>query len=190
MPLFHAATFASPVGEIRFATDTNGALAALGFTEGPPLSALLGPGAALAAEPNGTHGRAVVAELEAYFAGQLREFTLPLAPAAGTPFQRRVWAALRRIPFGTTWSYARLADETASSPRAVGGANGANPLCLIVPCHRVIAADGSLGGYSGGLERKRLLLRHENAVLDGPKAPEGRFEQAVGKTPGPERHAQ
>ena len=94
-----------------------------------------------------------------------RSFDLPISPRVGTPFQRRVWAALARIPFGVTWSYARLAEETGSVARAVGSANGANPLSIIVPCHRVIGADGSLTGYAGGLPRKRWLLAHEGAAL-------------------------
>jgi methylated-DNA-[protein]-cysteine S-methyltransferase len=105
-------------------------------------------------------------QLEAYFAGSLTEFDLPLAPA-GTPFQQRVWAALREIPFGTTVSYLELARRVAGdrAVRAVGGANGRNPVSIIIPCHRVIGANGSLVGYGGGLERKRWLLRHEAAQL-------------------------
>ncbi|HSJ13117.1 MAG TPA: methylated-DNA--[protein]-cysteine S-methyltransferase [Longimicrobiales bacterium] len=101
-------------------------------------------------------------QLAAYFAGDLREFTLELAPR-GTPFQQRVWAALTRIPFGATWSYGALAAAIGSPghARAVGAANGQNPLAIIVPCHRVIGANGTLVGYGGGLERKRWLLEHE-----------------------------
>lgn len=102
------------------------------------------------------------AEIAAYFAGTLRDFTVPLAPA-GTPFQLRVWEALRAIPFGMTQSYRdvalRIGQPTAT--RAVGLANGKNPIAVIVPCHRVIGADGSLTGYGGGLPRKRTLLDHE-----------------------------
>lgn len=98
-------------------------------------------------------------QLAAYFAGTLRVFDLPLAPA-GTPFQLRVWAELRKIPYGETVSYGelarRLGDRAAS--RAVGTANGRNPISVIVPCHRVIGANGTLTGYGGGLERKRWLL--------------------------------
>jgi methylated-DNA-[protein]-cysteine S-methyltransferase len=165
MPLFHPASLATPLGELRLATDADGALAALAFADGPPLARLLGPAAALA--PRAERTAPVVAELEAYFAGRLRVFSTPLSPALGTPFQRRVWSALARIPFGTTWSYKRLAAEAGGVARAVGQANGANPICLVVPCHRVISADGTLGGYSGGLERKRWLLRHEGAPVGG-----------------------
>jgi methylated-DNA-[protein]-cysteine S-methyltransferase len=98
-------------------------------------------------------------QLADYFAGQLTEFDLPLAPA-GTPFQRRVWAALQAIPYGQTWSYAQLAGKIgqATAVRAVGLANGRNPIALVIPCHRVIGSDGSLTGYGGGLDRKRFLL--------------------------------
>jgi len=99
-------------------------------------------------------------QLGAYFAGQLKAFDLPLAPA-GTPFQRRVWSALLTIPYGRTWSYADLAREVGSASRAVGLANGKNPIALIIPCHRVIGSDGSLTGYGGGLDRKRYLLELE-----------------------------
>ena len=105
------------------------------------------------------------AELLAYFDGRLRDFEIPLAPN-GTEFQRRVWAALTKIPHGTTISYAELARRVGSSAavRAVGAANGRNPIPIIVPCHRVIGSDGSLTGFGGGLDRKRWLLEHERAL--------------------------
>jgi methylated-DNA-[protein]-cysteine S-methyltransferase len=105
-------------------------------------------------------------QLAAYFAGTLTEFSLPLAPS-GTPFQLSVWEALNAIPFGTTINYgeqARRLDRPTAS-RAVGSANGRNPLPVVVPCHRVIGAGGSLTGFGGGLDRKRWLLEHEAAVL-------------------------
>ena len=103
-----------------------------------------------------------VDELEAYFAGQRSTFTVPLA-AAGTDFQRAVWRGLIDIPFGQTWSYAQLAEHIGkpAAVRAVGAANGKNPISIIVPCHRVIGADGTLTGYGGGLEAKETLLRLE-----------------------------
>ena len=106
-------------------------------------------------------------QLTAYFAGRLRTFELPLAPN-GTEFQRRVWSALREIPFGTTISYADLARRvsTAAAVRAVGAANGRNPIPIIVPCHRVIGTDGSLTGFGGGLHRKQWLLRHEGGQIE------------------------
>ncbi|HET7458633.1 MAG TPA: methylated-DNA--[protein]-cysteine S-methyltransferase [Gemmatimonadaceae bacterium] len=111
------------------------------------------------------------AQLAAYFAGERTTFTVPLAPR-GTPFQRRVWLALRAIPHGETISYLELARRVGDprAVRAVGGANGRNPLPVIVPCHRVIGADGSLTGFGGGIERKRWLLEHEGARLAGAAA--------------------
>jgi methylated-DNA-[protein]-cysteine S-methyltransferase len=105
------------------------------------------------------------AQLEAYFAGQLTGFDVPLAPA-GRPFQLAVWSALTRIPYGTTTSYGAIARQLGKSnaaSRAVGAANGQNPVAVIVPCHRVIGADGGLTGYGGGLDRKEWLLRLEGA---------------------------
>src|SRR5690606_19796588 len=98
-------------------------------------------------------------QLAAYFAGEASDFDLPLAPR-GTPFQQQVWTALRTIPRGETRSYAAIARqiENPDAIRAVGAANGANPIAIIIPCHRVIASDGTLHGYAGGLERKRWLL--------------------------------
>ncbi|MCW8088137.1 methylated-DNA--[protein]-cysteine S-methyltransferase [Sabulicella glaciei] len=105
-------------------------------------------------------------QLHAYFDGERTSFQLPLAPH-GTAFQRRVWAALCRIPSGTTCSYLEVAREVGSAPRAVGQANGRNPIPIIIPCHRVIAADGGAGGYSGdgGLDTKRFLLALEAQSL-------------------------
>ncbi|MFJ9728902.1 methylated-DNA--[protein]-cysteine S-methyltransferase [Streptomyces sp. NPDC101209] len=101
-------------------------------------------------------------QLDAYFSGELKEFTLELH-LHGTPFQRTVWDQLRRIPYGETRSYGELADALGSpgASRAVGLANGKNPIGIIVPCHRVVGADGSLTGYGGGLPRKRRLLDFE-----------------------------
>jgi len=105
--------------------------------------------------------------LEEYFAGERETFDVPLA-FEGTPFQVRVWQALRDIPFGTTTSYGELArrigNASGQSARAVGAANGQNPICIIVPCHRVIGADGSLTGFGGGLPRKKWLLAHEGRI--------------------------
>jgi methylated-DNA-[protein]-cysteine S-methyltransferase len=111
----------------------------------------------------------VIGAIREYFAGRGDAFDSLAVDAGGTPFQQRVWAALRRIPPGRTISYRDLATMAGvpAATRAVGGANGANPVPLIVPCHRVIAANGRLGGYGGGLDRKAWLLRHEGAG-DGP----------------------
>lgn len=104
-----------------------------------------------------------VRQLEAYFAGSLTQFDLPLAPE-GTAFQKKVWAELQKVPFGRTASYGDLAHRLGDPnlTRAVGTANGSNPIAIIIPCHRIIGADGSLTGYAGGLWRKQWLLRHES----------------------------
>jgi methylated-DNA-[protein]-cysteine S-methyltransferase len=107
-----------------------------------------------------------IAQLNAYFAGSLRDFDLALSPS-GTTFQLTVWSELRTIPFGTTISYGDLAERIGrpKAVRAVGTANGANPIPLIIPCHRVIGSNGKLTGYGGGLEIKEKLLAHEGARL-------------------------
>jgi methylated-DNA-[protein]-cysteine S-methyltransferase len=107
------------------------------------------------------------AQLEAYFAGDRKDFDLPLA-ATGTPFQQRVWAALREIGYGETATYGEIARRLGLPPgasRAVGTANGRNPIAIVVPCHRVIGSNGKLVGYAGGLERKERLLSLEQSVL-------------------------
>lgn len=105
-----------------------------------------------------------------YFAGERRTFDLPLAPQAGTAFQRRVWKALEAIPWGETRSYGAIARRIRKpkAVRAVGAANGANPIPIVVPCHRVIGANGKLTGYGGGLWRKRKLLALEAAPASRP----------------------
>lgn len=142
--------FASPLGPLRL-TEEKGALTHLEFA---PDAALLPPETALLKKAQ--------RQLQDYFAGCRTAFDLPLAPA-GTPFQRSVWQALTAIPYGQTWSYAQLAQAIGKprACRAVGSANGRNPLPILIPCHRVIAADGSLGGYSCGLARKEILLALE-----------------------------
>lgn len=107
-------------------------------------------------------------QLAEYFAGGRRAFDLPLRPA-GTAFQRRVWEVLATVPWGTTTTYGAIAARLGLPPgasRAVGAANGANPLPVVLPCHRVIGSDGTLTGYAGGLERKALLLRLEGVATE------------------------
>lgn len=106
------------------------------------------------------------AQLDEYFGGKRTDFDLPLNPS-GTAFQKQVWQELCNIPYGTTISYGELAARVGNpaASRAVGLANGRNPISIIVPCHRVIGADGSLTGYGGGLERKETLLAHESGLL-------------------------
>jgi methylated-DNA-[protein]-cysteine S-methyltransferase len=109
------------------------------------------------------------AQLDEYFAGDRTSFELPLS-TAGSPLQERVWAALRSVPFGATTTYGQIAGKLgmgAGAARAVGAANASNPLSIIVPCHRVIGASGSLTGYAGGLEAKRRLLIHEARIVGG-----------------------
>lgn len=105
-------------------------------------------------------------QLAAYFAGTLQEFDIPLA-TCGTPFQSKVWQALRAVPYGNTCTYTELAAAVGrpTAVRAVGAANGRNPVCIVVPCHRVVGADRKLTGYAGGLERKRFLLDLERRPL-------------------------
>ena len=112
---------------------------------------------------------AAARQLGAYFAGELTRFDLELKPD-GTPFQRMVWTALRAIPYGQTVTYGELAARLGApgSSRAVGLANGKNPISIVVPCHRVIGADGSLTGYGGGLPRKRFLLDLERGATGRP----------------------
>ncbi len=146
----------SPAGRLLLAGDDE-ALRWLLFTEGRhPASPE--PGWQPAEAPL----REAVRQLEAYFAGELTEFTLPLAPE-GTGFQRSVWAALCGIPYGETISYGELARRIGKpqAVRAVGAANGQNPIAIVVPCHRVIGADGKLTGYGGGLPIKEALLALE-----------------------------
>ncbi|WP_329518990.1 methylated-DNA--[protein]-cysteine S-methyltransferase [Spirillospora sp. NBC_01491] len=121
-----------------------------------------------APDPTAEPFRSVTEQLAAYFAGELTDFDLPLN-LRGTPFQQRVWAALQDIPYGETISYGELAVEIGnpSASRAVGLANGRNPVSIIVPCHRVVGSTGSLTGYGGGLERKRLLLDFERGIRTG-----------------------
>jgi methylated-DNA-[protein]-cysteine S-methyltransferase len=149
----------SPVGPLLLAGDVSG-LTRVHFQGGP---APLQPPAAWRHEP--TAFAHTITQLAEYFAGRRRRFRLPLAPA-GTPFQLSVWQALRAIPYGETVSYGQLARQLglANAARAVGLANGANPLPIIVPCHRVIGADGSLTGFGGGLAIKRALLSLEGAA--------------------------
>lgn len=125
------------------------------------------PGEETFGDPDPRPFREVIRQLDAYFAGDLKEFDLPLH-LAGTPFQRTVWEQLLLIPYGETRTYGELAGSLGSTgaSRAVGLANGKNPIGIIVPCHRVIGASGGLTGYGGGLDRKQRLLAFERGVPD------------------------
>lgn len=161
----------SPIGAIIVVTDEQGRLRALDFTDYEErMQRLLrlhyGAGAVTLAEAR-SPSRAARA-LGAYLAGKVSAIDDVPVETGGTGFQREVWAELRRIPPGRTISYGTLAARLGrpKAVRAVGLANGANPVGIVVPCHRVIGADGSLTGYGGGIERKRWLLAHEGARLD------------------------
>lgn len=153
---------ASPVGTLRLATDGEH-LTGVYFTEHRHAPQDLGAEVEESAAPPVL--REAVGQLREYFAGTRTGFRLPLS-APGTDFQQRVWQALARIPYGTTWSYARLAVEVGSpgAARAVGLANGRNPISIVVPCHRVVGASGAITGYGGGVERKQVLLDLERRV--------------------------
>jgi len=156
-----AIRFASPIGELVITASASG------------LTGVWFPGGGLpGVQPDDGRGPAsgllsgAGDQLAQYFAGARTAFDLPLDPP-GTAFQRRVWSALRAIPYGTTVSYSELARRLGDvrATRAVGAANGRNPIPIIVPCHRVIGARGELTGFGGGLDRKRWLLEHEGALL-------------------------
>lgn len=150
----------APIGDLLVARDDDGAVAEIRFAhDGRPAAA---PKAWIR---NDKVLKEVVAQLRAYFAGELREFKLPLA-FHGTTFQQRVWDRLQAIPFGETTTYGAIARDIGhpDAVRAVGAANGANPIPIVVPCHRVLGSNGSLTGFGGGIEVKRWLLAHEARI--------------------------
>ncbi len=146
--------FISPVGLLRL-------IASEGFLTGIQFTHILGP-----TQSESAVLQMAVEQLKAYFSGKLKTFTVPLN-LQGTQFQKQVWEALRQIPFGQVVSYKDIADAIGhpKAIRAVGQANGRNPIPIIVPCHRVILANGKLGGYSSGVLRKRWLLEHEGIKI-------------------------
>jgi methylated-DNA-[protein]-cysteine S-methyltransferase len=153
----------TPIGELLIVADSDGRLRATEWTDCASLPRLLRQyGARIALEPTKNPG-GLTRAIDAYFAGDLTAIDRLPVEAVGTPFQRAVWSALRTIACGTTISYAELARRIGrpSAVRAVGLANGSNPVSIVVPCHRVIGSNGTLTGYGGGLERKRWLLAHE-----------------------------
>ncbi len=158
-------TIDSTIGKLLLAGDAH-ALHHVHFQSGPrPMKP------AKDWEPAERPFRDAIRQLQAYFDGRLKEFNLPLAPE-GTEFQLQVWRMLRTIPYGQTWSYGELAKRIRrpAASRAVGAANGQNPLPVIVPCHRVIGADGSLTGFGGGLPIKQKLLTLEGALRAGAQS--------------------
>ena len=156
-------TISSPIGELTV-VERDGALVGLYMTDHKPAPHL---------ETFGERDDDTLPQLDAqlgeYFARERTSFDLPLAPT-GTDFQQRVWAALRTIPYGETWSYGRLAEAVGQpgAARAVGLANGRNPISIVVPCHRVVGSSGKLIGYAGGVERKAFLLDLERGSGEQP----------------------
>ena len=148
----------SPVGKLKLAASADALVAILWERESPNRIKL----ATLSYDPQQPILIETERQLEEYFAGTRNEFNLPLEPA-GTEFQKKVWRALREIPYGQTRSYLDLAKriDSAKAVRAVGAANGKNPLSIVVPCHRIVGANGALTGFAGGLEVKAKLLAHE-----------------------------
>ncbi len=161
---------ASPLGELLLVT-AGTAVVSLDFEENlERLHTLLRRRVGEVEPVAGEAPEEVVRRLKRYFKGQLTALDGQRLFLAGTPFQEQVWHALRAVPAGSTSSYSELAEALGlpgTAARAVGAANGANPVSLFVPCHRVVGADGSLTGYAGGLERKRWLLKHEGADVQG-----------------------
>ncbi len=157
---------ATPIGEMLIVADEKGKLRAAGWMDGEGemhhfLRRYYGDGS-FHIEP-GSNPNGLTDAISRYFAGEIEAIDDLQVQMAGTPFQLKVWRALREIPSGTTVSYGKLAARIGQpkSARAVGLATGANPVGVVVPCHRVIGSDGSLTGYGGGIERKRWLLEHE-----------------------------
>jgi methylated-DNA-[protein]-cysteine S-methyltransferase len=160
--------FPTPIGEALLITDAEGNLRTLDFRDYEPrmrrlLRLQYGKEIEL---HDGPAPKPLLRALTAYFDGKIEALDDIACEMAGTPFQRSVWKSLRKIPAGKTTSYGALARRIGkpAAMRAVGAANGANPIAIVVPCHRVIGTDGSLTGYGGGLDRKRWLLKHEGAL--------------------------
>lgn len=173
--VLHSERLATPIGDMLILTDDEGCLRSVEFDDHPErLQRLLARhyGAQGYRLVPATAQSATSRALAAYFAGELQALAanLPLA-TNGTPFQREVWQALRHVPLGRTLSYGKLSARIGrpKAVRAVGLANGANPIAIVVPCHRIIGADGTLTGYGGGLHRKRWLLRHEGLQIEGDR---------------------
>lgn len=154
-------TFSTPLGEFSAAVDPNGAVIATAFG-GPAELRERFSADEIIRDPSRLS--LVGAELAEYFSGERQRFTMKLSPS-GTPFQQSVWAILERIPFGETRTYGQLAAQIGNpgAARAIGRANATNPICLFIPCHRVIGGDGSLTGYAFGENIKYRLLQHERA---------------------------
>jgi methylated-DNA-[protein]-cysteine S-methyltransferase len=174
--IYHFKTMPSPVGELTLVASEEG-LAAILWENDAPERVKLGE---LVEDRN--HPLLLEAErqLKDYFAGELEKFTVKLDFTTGTAFQKKVWQALTTIPFGETRSYAQIAGQIGNpaAVRAVGAANGKNPLSIIAPCHRVIGSNGKLTGFAGGLEAKAYLLDIESRNGAGPTPAQGTFSLA------------
>ena len=172
--IFALSRLPTPIGAALVATDDEGRLRVFEWEDYEHrmqnlLDRFYGAGRAHLVEGIGAKtAKTVLERLKAYFAGDIAAIDDIPADSAGTDFQRKVWQTLRKIPAGKTWSYNQLAQRIGrpAAIRAVGAANGANPISVVVPCHRVIGANGALTGYGGGLDRKRWLLRHEGVSLE------------------------
>lgn len=167
---FRLSSIPTPVGPMLIAVDAQDRLRVLDWESHIArmerlMERYYGPGAVSLKETAERHP--VSERLQAYVEGDIAAIDGIETATTGTAFQRKVWAALREIPAGQTWSYGRLAQHVGEpgAARAVGLANGSNPIGVVVPCHRVIGANGTLTGYGGGIERKRWLLRHEGAAF-------------------------
>lgn len=164
----------SPLGGVLLAAGDSG-LKRIAFEQGKPAPEFPEAWQPLPPEARDTRAGGALSraarQIEEYFAGARRVFRLPLDPE-GNPFQQRVWSALRKIPYGETWSYGQLAERIGrpGAARAVGSANARNPLPIVVPCHRVIGANGKLTGYYGGLHLKAFLLELEAAGAGGAQS--------------------
>lgn len=153
MEILYRDSFETPIGFVRVVANDSG-IRSIGFHQQPE------------AEPNASPVTdEAIYQLRSYFLGELLEFSLPIAPN-GTMFEREVWSQLSKVPYASTCTYLDIAKRmnNPKAIRAVGRANGANPIAIVIPCHRVVGADGSLTGYSGELRRKRWLLDHEARV--------------------------
>jgi methylated-DNA-[protein]-cysteine S-methyltransferase len=159
-------TLSTPAGALQLAVNADGKLVEILLPNREPAAASVAASHAVSLGM-----RAACDQLREYFLGKRRVFDLPLEPA-GSPFQQKVWAALLAVPYGATTSYGAIATALGlvNGARAVGHANGANPIPIVIPCHRVIGSDGCLTGYGGGLPLKRILLEHEGAIaLEEPR---------------------
>ena len=155
-------SFKTRFGLFSVAVNASDAVVATAFGDRTALLRRLPRGGEWSPQEDSQRGAAARQQVEEYSEGNRTRFDIPLA-LVGTEFQRRVWQALEGIPFGQTRSYAEIARDLESSPRAVGNANGRNPICLLVPCHRVIGSDGAMAGFAFGVRLKQELLQHEGA---------------------------